>query len=905
MGVLFGNGNNQPNPPIYQGLNISGSQQTIPVPVGWGQFRSGTNCIWVGDFQKHNVSPKGKGGGGKGSAQYDYTAAVILSAGEGVMDSVARAWADGSTTTVTTDAALGFTFQSGTATQPPWSVVVSKYPLQARAYAYTANFTNPKLDLGSSAVVPDNQFEFVRSNGFAYTPTTTNGYVDPTLNVQYTAIDVLLSDCTSDILTNTQYGVNFGSGSIGSMTLWANYMRAQGLVFSPYLNQQEKLTSLIDRWAGLSNSWIYWSGTQLQFVPLGDTAITANGVTYTPLNDVAYNLSVVNGDFLGTPPIKVARVDEADALNRTQVNFNNRVTGYVTDCVEFKDQTLVDQYGLKDAGSIQADECKNPDVAKIIAQLVGRRAAYIRNTYTFKTSWRFILCLPGTIITLTDPNIGLNQFRVRVREIGENEDGTLNFVCEEYPGTLGTYTGAAANTGAVAVNVPNQLIDPGNINTPAIVEPDSGFTGGVAKLLIAASGGANWGGATVNISFNQTDWQPIGQVGGSAPQGLLTAILPSHVDPDTVNTLSIDATESLTIPSTTVTHADADNNRSLAMVATQPVLTAGVYVMPTNGELLSFGTVTPTSTYTADLTYLRRGRYGTNTSSHAIGDQFTVLDTLDVTGTTLEYVLPPNYIGQTIYFKFTSFNSFTKADQDLSTVNEYSYTPSGVGFGSGTGGVPGLASTPTATGGVAQISLTWVPNPLTDNITGYQVWRAVGPGGAFGSASLLNTVGGPSYTDTGLGTAITYTYFIVAVNAIGAGAHSAGADGITSTVAVSGKLPFGYNVSFIDISTKPLSTVIARIPVTEAFTLPATTSTPFAGTARGKVQVAPSSDTLFDLQKDGVSFAQVKFASGATTATLVNAVDVSFTVTDYIDVVSPSSFNGMSGALGVGFLGIR
>src|ERR1700688_1790095 len=289
---------NTPQPIWYSGLNVSSSQLDLPIPIFWGQRRLSTNAIWYGNFQKHSANSKGKGGLSKGQSQnYTYTAATITALCEGVVDSIARAWSSASTTTTATLSELNQTFFSGTATQTPWSYTLTNYPTEARAYARTAYLASPKQQLGSSASIPDNAYECVRANGFAYTQTS-EGWIDPATHVQYTAIDCMMSDIITDLLTNVQYGLGFTSADLGSMTQYATYQRAQGFFFSPLLNQQSKGTEILDRWAQISNSWIYCDGTGFQFVPLGDAAVTGNGVTYTPDLSPAYALGV--NDFLSS-----------------------------------------------------------------------------------------------------------------------------------------------------------------------------------------------------------------------------------------------------------------------------------------------------------------------------------------------------------------------------------------------------------------------------------------------------------------------------------------------------------------------------------------------------------------------------------------------------------------------------
>ena len=86
---------------------------------------------------------------------------------------------------------------------------------QQIAYALTTYLACPKLDLGSDASVPDNQFECVRKNGFSFTNDTMLGFINPTTLGQSAAVDVKLSDVIIDLLTNVQYGLGFSSGDIG------------------------------------------------------------------------------------------------------------------------------------------------------------------------------------------------------------------------------------------------------------------------------------------------------------------------------------------------------------------------------------------------------------------------------------------------------------------------------------------------------------------------------------------------------------------------------------------------------------------------------------------------------------------------------------------------------------------
>jgi hypothetical protein len=307
-------------------------------------------------------------------------------------------------------------------------------------------------------------------------------------------------------------------------------------------------------------------------------------------------------------------------------------------------------------------------------------------------------------------------------------------------------------------------VDPGHVNPPAIFEPSTALTNGDPQVWVSASGGADWGGALVSISFDGTNFSAIGYITAPAYQGTLTATLASHADPDTTDTLAIDLTESAGVLPTTAAYADADAFRTLVWLC--PAFSS---VAPANGELVAYGAVAATGTYTSNLTYLRRGLYGTTPAAHASGDFFNRIDLGSVDAppnSVLTYDLPAQYIGATLYLKFQSFNVFGNALEDISTVTEYSYTPSGSGYGGGSGGVP---TTPTGLSGAARGPtgagynvLSWNPNPSGDNVQYYSVLRNTA-----GPYSVIGTTTTPGYTDNSASSGITYHYEVTAHNAAG------------------------------------------------------------------------------------------------------------------------------------------
>jgi hypothetical protein len=286
--------------------------------------------------------------------------------------------------------------------------------------------------------------------------------------------------------------------------------------------------------------------------------------------------------------------------------------------------------------------------------------------------------------------------------------------------------------------------------------------------------------------------------------------------------------------------------------------------------------VSVTGTYTADLSYLRRGVYGTTPASHAIGDQFTLMDTTFEIGCTIAYTLPPQYIGTTVYFKFQSFNLFGNATQDMSLVTAYTYVPTGRGYGGGTGGAPTTPASVAVTPGSGFNLVQWTANPSSDNVTSYQVWAAPGLGQPFGSAVKLWEGLATSYAHSPITSGASYTYFVVAVNAVGSSSPSSGADGTGGTITYSlqvrggtpGRKPNAleelFNVSMLAGDTLPIHLTGSLL----------------------QCEVAPTSNYTLTLYRNGSSIGTGTILAGATTGAWTFAAGVTFASGDFFKAIS-------------------
>jgi hypothetical protein len=214
---------------------------------------------------------------------------------------------------------------------------------------------------------------------------------------------------------------------------------------------------------------------------------------------------------------------------------------------------------------------------------------------------------------------------------------------------------------ATAGSAVDTLADPGNTNPPIIFEPPAVLSGGVHEVWLIASGGPDWGGCQVWTSLDNATYALAGTIYRGARQGTLTASLPGHPDPDNTNTLSVDLAQSQG-QLLSGTQDDADNFVTLCCV---------------NGELISYQTAALTAPHKYDLTYLRRGVYGTIINTHSIGSKFARFGPSDPS--LFRYRYPGNFVGQTIYVKLPAFNIFGQALRDLSGLIADTYVLTGAG----------------------------------------------------------------------------------------------------------------------------------------------------------------------------------------------------------------------------------
>ncbi len=355
-------------------------------------------------------------------------------------------------------------------------------------------------------------------------------------------------------------------------------------------------------------------------------------------------------------PVQVERADVFSLPTIQRLEVSSRSNQYSATPVEARDQSQIEIYGPRVGSTVTGHEiCDEFVIGPIVAQTILQRALYVRTKFKFKLSWEYCLLDPMDVVTLTDSNLGLSNYPVRIIEIDEDDKGLLSITAEELVTGVSTpafYQNASSggfqqNSGAPAVPV----------NAPLVVQPPLALTNGVTQVWVGASGsfgggGSQWGGANVYVSVDDVTYSQIAVITAPMRQGVLTASLAAAGGWDAADTLAVDLSESSgTLSGTSASAALAGATLSLV-----------------DSEFLAYETATLVSGNAYGLTGLARGLGGSSPAGHSTGAAFYRID-----GAVLRYDLPANLAGQTLYFKFQSFNVFGGGLQDLSTCAVYTF----------------------------------------------------------------------------------------------------------------------------------------------------------------------------------------------------------------------------------------
>lgn len=724
MSFFFG-GKGQKVKPQYTGLQTQTSASILPVVWAWGLSRFAPNIIWQGDFKATKVKQKaGKGGGGS-IESYTYSGSYLLALCWGPINTVLRAWKDQEKHSTYTK--LGMTLFTGIDPQAPWGYMTSNHPSEALGYSGVSYLAIANYDLGNSNALGQHSFEVA---ALRYNSQVNGaGDADPALIIQDLLTDPLRGVITGSLdFLDTNSLLSGPDATTTGDNAFQTYCRAMGFGLSPALSSQETGTSLLDRWAQVCNAAVVWTGYSLKFVPYGSETVTANGVTYLPETTIRYSFTDDDYIYEDEDPIKFDRIDPADAYNSITLQIRDRDNEYNSVPATWRDQALIDQFGLRQKDPQDAEEVCVKEMGTVMAALIGQREAYLNNTYVFKVGPEYCLLEPMDLVECYDPRWG--TFPIQIEDIAEDDEDNLTLTGREYAGSVSS---AGPSMNQPTTNTPiNAGVDASPVNPPVIFQPPPSLTGGLPQIWAAVSGGDGidddpyWGGAEVWISTDGgTSYNVVGVINAPARMGVLKADLAPYVgaNPDTVEVLEADASMS-DAEFTTATAADAAAAVTLTYIAPEGL---------NEEEFLSYQTATLVAVDEYNLTNLYRGLYGSGPGAHATGAKFARLDEEAI----FKYDFPISMIGQTIHVKFRSFNIWNSGYEDLSAAVAYPVTlQSGYVYGVGINGLNDVDLSGLADGD----TLVW------DSAT--QTW-VPGAGGGGGGASVTISTTAPATPTAG------------------------------------------------------------------------------------------------------------------------------------------------------------
>lgn len=645
MGGIFGSTTISTSDTRINSMRIQQSAYGLCQPLIYGKTRVAANMIWFGDFKAtpHTTVQKsgGKGGGAKTrNTTFSYSASLMLGLCENQIQKIGLIWVDkeqyvpkqGGLLTLDPIDQLQFELFNGN-NNPVWGYLVSKHPDDAINYPYLAYVACANYELGNSASLSNHNFEVIS-----------------TIKLSETIDDANPADVIEDFITNPRYGAA-PNLNIADLNEFRTYCRAANLLISPAFTEQKAAYETINEIVEAVNCAVVPSPDGLKIRSFGDSAITGNGVTFNP--DLTPQYHLTDDDFIGDDePVRVRRSRDTDAYNHIQVEYINRYNQYNTETAEAKDQANIEMFGLRSEDPVEHHYFCEPKMARHAAQLRLQRLLYVRNEYEFNLGWKYCRLEPMDIVTLTDSGLGLVQFPVRITRIEEDEDGQLTVTAEEL--ALGSRSAIEydlqSSNGYQGGNE-----EPGNVNAPIIFEPPLDLTDGKNQVWVAVSGGINWGGCNVWASLDNTTYEMIGTIYGSARYGQLVSAI--DVD-DTAFQIELNTVSQMF--SGTLEDAQADQT-----------------LCKLGDEYLNYQVATLNGTSLYTLSDVLRGRFD-DAQTHNAGEPFVRLDKA-----IFEHAYNQNLIGNQIFLKFTSFNGLEQKEQTLDEVSAYSYTltggrPSGV-----------------------------------------------------------------------------------------------------------------------------------------------------------------------------------------------------------------------------------
>jgi hypothetical protein len=602
-------------------FTVNTAEYGAVVPEIIGTVRTAGNVICYDDFTAHEhreTHKAGKGGKSKQvSITYTYTVAVILGLCEGPISGIGKVWIGKNVHDYPADD-IQLTLFDGKENQQPWAYTLGKHPDKALPYSGLAYMAGV-IDLGDSGSMPSFNFE-----------------VKGKLLETGDGVDVNPADYIRYVLDK----IGKKDMQIIGLDNYRKYCKeADLLISSPPDEDAKAAREVVNEIAKLTNAYVFWSNDKMKIVPLADRPVG----NWTPNKTVVYDLTA--DDFLpqtGGALVIYKRKDSSAVYNQFPVEFINRANGYEKESVSYEFTEDIKNYGVRAASVTNAHYIYTKERAVKIAEQLARNNKYGRTQYTFKLDWSFCQLEVGDLVRLTDENSGIFEQVAVVSGITEGTDGCLTVTALSR--AQGDYSAAKYNVHANdRPYIEYNKTAPDTV--PVIFQPPADLTADGLELWIAAKGKADgWGGCTVYVSDDNTNYRTAGQIANSARCGkLIKGIAASDTD------IIVSCNDQLI----SGTQQDAERKNTLCWIG---------------GECISYVTATLQNDGNYKLSRCIRGQYNTKVTAHNAGADFIRLD-----NALLHLNFAKEDIGKKIYLKFCSHNIFGAGNQDLSDVTAYEY----------------------------------------------------------------------------------------------------------------------------------------------------------------------------------------------------------------------------------------
>lgn len=608
-------------------FTVNTAEYGAVVPEIIGTVRTAGNVIYYDDFTAHEhreTHKAGKGGKSKQvSITYTYTVAVILGLCEGPIAGIGKVWVGKNVHNYPADD-IQLTLFDGKENQQSWAYTQGKHPDKALPYpglAYMAGV----IDLGDSGSMPSYNFE-----------------VKGRLLETGDGVDVNPADYIRYVLDK----IGKKDMQIIGLENYRKYCKeADLLISSPPDEDAKAAREVVNEIAKLTNAYVFWSNDKLKIVPLADRPVGSWAPDKTGITDLT------SDDFLpqtGGALVTYKRKDSSAIYNQFPVEFINRANGYEKESVSYEFTEDIKNYGVRAASVTNAHYVYTKERAVKIAEQLARNNKYERTQYTFKLDWSLCRLEVGDLVRLTDENSGIYEQVAVINGITEGTDGCLTVTAISR--APGDYPAAKYNIHANdRPYIDYNKTAPDTV--PVIFQPSADITSDGLELWIAAKGKADgWGGCTVYVSDDNTNYRTAGQIAGSARCGKLTQPLSPMPNHPSGNQVFVTCNDQLL----SGTPQDAERKNTLCWI---------------DGECMSYINANLQSSGAWLLSGLYRGQCNTAVRTHAKDTDFVRLD-----NSVFKVPFTKDDIGKKIYIKFCSYNIFGAGQQDLSEVRAYEYT---------------------------------------------------------------------------------------------------------------------------------------------------------------------------------------------------------------------------------------